>query len=177
MGHCSDQQAGRARQCGRASMAIRQGEARSQADWALRCLPCRACQRAAWRMHATRHCLPAATSDRQPQAACRMPLQPAACVACMAACSLLYSATIRPEQACLQPITEAQALSAWVYARRCTLISFFGTPDKIGTIQRRLAWPLRKDDTQKNREMVPKFFVQVGGTGRILARRRRTAEA
>ena len=29
--------------------------------------------------------------------------------------------------------------------------------DKNGTIQRRLAWPLRKDDTH-NREMVPNFF-------------------
>ena len=28
---------------------------------------------------------------------------------------------------------------------------------KIGTIQRRLAWPLRKDDTQKSR-MVSNFF-------------------
>ncbi|KAL4607437.1 hypothetical protein ACB092_09G174100 [Castanea dentata] len=26
-----------------------------------------------------------------------------------------------------------------------------GTSDKIGTIQRRLAWPLRKDDTLKSR--------------------------
>ncbi|WOH05863.1 hypothetical protein DCAR_0625286 [Daucus carota subsp. sativus] len=26
-----------------------------------------------------------------------------------------------------------------------------GTSDKIGTIQRRLAWPLRKDDTHKSR--------------------------
>ena len=30
--------------------------------------------------------------------------------------------------------------------------------DKIGTIQRRLAWPLRKDDTHKSRR-VTKFFV------------------
>jgi len=33
--------------------------------------------------------------------------------------------------------------------RSCT--RFGGTYTKIGTIQRRLAWPLRKDDTQ-NRE-------------------------
>ena len=30
--------------------------------------------------------------------------------------------------------------------------------DKIGTIQRRLAWPLRKDDTHKSRR-VTKFLV------------------
>ncbi|KAI9385717.1 hypothetical protein POPTR_011G103301v4 [Populus trichocarpa] len=33
-----------------------------------------------------------------------------------------------------------------------------GTSDKIGTIQRRLAWPLRKDDTHKSRNG-PNFFV------------------
>ena len=34
---------------------------------------------------------------------------------------------------------------------------FGGTYTKIGTIQRRLAWPLRKDDTQ-NREAFHIFF-------------------
>ena len=38
------------------------------------------------------------------------------------------------------------------------LDSLRGSSDKIGTIQRRLAWPLRKDDTQKSRS-VPSFFV------------------
>ncbi|CAK9218468.1 unnamed protein product [Sphagnum troendelagicum] len=33
------------------------------------------------------------------------------------------------------------------------------TSDKIGTIQRRLAWPLRKDDTHKSRNG-PNFFSQ-----------------
>ena len=32
-----------------------------------------------------------------------------------------------------------------------TLDSFQGSSVKIGTIQRRLAWPLRKDDTHKSR--------------------------
>ncbi|KAG0571007.1 hypothetical protein M758_6G195900 [Ceratodon purpureus] len=32
------------------------------------------------------------------------------------------------------------------------------TSDKIGTIQRRLAWPLRKDDTHKSRNG-PNFFL------------------
>ena len=37
--------------------------------------------------------------------------------------------------------------------------SGFGpTYTKIGTIQRRLAWPLRKDDTQ-NREAFQTFFI------------------
>jgi len=35
---------------------------------------------------------------------------------------------------------------------------FGGTYIKIGTIQRRLAWPLRKDDTQ-NREAFHIFFL------------------
>ena len=34
-----------------------------------------------------------------------------------------------------------------------SLDSFRGTSVKIGTIQRRLAWPLRKDDTHKSRSV------------------------
>ena len=37
------------------------------------------------------------------------------------------------------------------------LDSLRGSSDKIGTIQRRLAWPLRKDDTHKSRS-VPSFL-------------------
>ncbi|KAL5150710.1 hypothetical protein HKD37_13G037278 [Glycine soja] len=33
-----------------------------------------------------------------------------------------------------------------------------GTSDKIGTIQRRLAWPLRKDDTHKSRNVTRAYF-------------------
>ena len=36
----------------------------------------------------------------------------------------------------------------------------FGTSVKIGTIQRRLAWPLRKDDTHNSRSSIEVFFVQ-----------------
>ena len=39
--------------------------------------------------------------------------------------------------------------------------------DKIGTIQRRLAWPLRKDDTHKSRS-VPSFFSRSSGNCRPL---------
>ncbi|KAK9000183.1 hypothetical protein V6N11_080688 [Hibiscus sabdariffa] len=35
-----------------------------------------------------------------------------------------------------------------------------GTSDKIGTIQRRLAWPLRKDDTHKSRNELKDQMVQ-----------------
>ena len=35
----------------------------------------------------------------------------------------------------------------------CTMDSFRGSSVKIGTIQRRLAWPLRKDDTHKSRRV------------------------
>ena len=38
--------------------------------------------------------------------------------------------------------------------------SFRGTSVKIGTIQRRLAWPLRKDDTHKSRR-VDDFFCKI----------------
>ncbi|KAG6773391.1 hypothetical protein POTOM_020666 [Populus tomentosa] len=38
-----------------------------------------------------------------------------------------------------------------------------GTSDKIGTIQRRLAWPLRKDDTHKSRnaDVLVKLFPAI----------------
>ena len=35
----------------------------------------------------------------------------------------------------------------------CPVDSLRGSSDKIGTIQRRLAWPLRKDDTHKSRSV------------------------
>ena len=38
-----------------------------------------------------------------------------------------------------------------------------GSSVKIGTIQRRLAWPLRKDDTHKSRS-VNNFFVEIQQT-------------
>ena len=41
--------------------------------------------------------------------------------------------------------------------------SLRGSSDKIGTIQRRLAWPLRKDDTHKSRS-VPSFLYPSGPT-------------
>ena len=41
--------------------------------------------------------------------------------------------------------------------------SLRGSSDKIGTIQRRLAWPLRKDDTHKSRN-VPSFLYPSGPT-------------
>ena len=42
-------------------------------------------------------------------------------------------------------------------AKMSLLDSLRGSSVKIGTIQRRLAWPLRKDDTHKSRS-VPNFF-------------------
>ena len=41
----------------------------------------------------------------------------------------------------------------------CTLDSFRGSSVKIGTIQRRLAWPLRKDDTHKSRSDTSFFLL------------------
>ena len=40
-----------------------------------------------------------------------------------------------------------------------TLLLSFGTSDKIGTIQRRLAWPLRKDDTHSTRNGSKLFWL------------------
>ena len=47
-------------------------------------------------------------------------------------------------------------------------LSFVGFPSgfpsvKIGTIQRRLAWPLRKDDTHKSRSVTHFFFSTFNG--------------
>jgi hypothetical protein len=39
------------------------------------------------------------------------------------------------------------------------LDSLWGSSVKIGTIQRRLAWPLRKDDTHKSRSVLF-FYIQ-----------------
>ena len=43
-------------------------------------------------------------------------------------------------------------------------ITSFGTHEKIGTIQRRLAWPLRKDDTRS----IEKWFQIFLGVVRLL---------
>ena len=43
--------------------------------------------------------------------------------------------------------------------------SLRGSSVKIGTIQRRLAWPLRKDDTHKSRSVNNSLF-KLGGSGR-----------
>jgi len=44
--------------------------------------------------------------------------------------------------------------------------SLMGTSVKIGTIQRRLAWPLRKDDTHKSRSVPSFFFTQQSFRGK-----------
>ena len=46
-------------------------------------------------------------------------------------------------------------------ARNVLLDSLRGSSVKIGTIQRRLAWPLRKDDTHKSRSVTNFFFVSL----------------
>jgi len=43
------------------------------------------------------------------------------------------------------------SLPKTTYKNNKSLDSFRGSSVKIGTIQRRLAWPLRKDDTHKSR--------------------------
>ena len=49
-------------------------------------------------------------------------------------------------------------LSSSAYLAPAWLDSLRGSSVKIGTIQRRLAWPLRKDDTHKSRS-VTNFFA------------------
>ena len=64
------------------------------------------------------------------------------------------------------PTSASRGETVW-FIKKSTAASIVpsGTSDKIGTIQRRLAWPLRKDDTHKLRNG-PNFFeisVQVPG--------------
>ena len=59
------------------------------------------------------------------------------------------------------------AMSSYVSALPPKLASL-ETSDKIGTIQRRLAWPLRKDDTHKSRNG-PNFFVFFSPKSRALS--------
>lgn len=57
-------------------------------------------------------------------------------------------------------------VDVWASMLCCAAESSFvssETSDKIGTIQRRLAWPLRKDDTHKSRNG-PDFFVPLSGS-------------
>jgi len=58
----------------------------------------------------------------------------------------------------IYPIFSVWAQKSWYILEKVTT-SFVSseTSDKIGTIQRRLAWPLRKDDTHKSRNG-PNFF-------------------
>ena len=69
-----------------------------------------------------------------------------------------------------------------LYLREMKLTYLFGTEQtncacsgstyiKIGTIQRRLAWPLRKDDTQIREafQILPLISYQVGRVGDLLA--------
>ncbi len=50
----------------------------------------------------------------------------------------------------------------YIYWKCIHICASSETSDKIGTIQRRLAWPLRKDDTHKSRNgsnfFIPFFF-------------------
>ena len=41
----------------------------------------------------------------------------------------------------------------------CPVDSLWGSSDKIGMIQRRLAWPLRKDDTHRSRRVTSFLLV------------------
>ncbi|PWA76019.1 hypothetical protein CTI12_AA238240 [Artemisia annua] len=66
---------------------------------------------------------------------------------------------IQVEKAKFIPHRPEEELITCLYSSE-TRLTFVpsGTSDKIGTIQRRLAWPLRKDDTHKSRNG-PNFFL------------------
>ena len=56
-------------------------------------------------------------------------------------------------------VTESKDIHSHdLYYLNFGFMMYFGTFDKLGTIQRRLAWPLRKDDTHKSRNG-PNFFA------------------
>ena len=48
-------------------------------------------------------------------------------------------------------------LTVYIYIYVCIR----GSSDKLATIQRRLAWPLRKDDTHKNREVYQNISIRL----------------
>ena len=48
---------------------------------------------------------------------------------------------------------EVERAVSMLFGRPLDLDSLRGSSVKIGTIQRRLAWPLRKDDTHKSRSV------------------------
>lgn len=60
----------------------------------------------------------------------------------------------------LSHLVQSQRQSMTYKSERRHHIVSSETSDKIGTIQRRLAWPLRKDDTHKSRNG-PNFFADL----------------
>ena len=56
-------------------------------------------------------------------------------------------------------LNDLHRAQSWLFG--CTMMSdsLRRSSVKIGTIQRRLAWPLRKDDTHKSRSVNNFFFV------------------
>jgi len=67
-------------------------------------------------------------------------------------CYMLYLLAFSPTS------LGSENISTFIYYKRTRRLVPSGTSDKIGTIQRRLAWPLRKDDTHKSRNG-PNFFA------------------
>jgi hypothetical protein len=61
--------------------------------------------------------------------------------------------TLRSSQAVLHPVGLLILVSGGRLGFPFVLDSLRGSSVKIGTIQRRLAWPLRKDDTRKSRSV------------------------
>ncbi|CAM6068841.1 unnamed protein product [Sphagnum tenellum] len=71
-----------------------------------------------------------------------------------------HSPRLRSCNKITQPRCPLFACCFWVYIKSIFYHAVVAseTSDKIGTIQRRLAWPLRKDDTHKSRNG-PNFFL------------------
>ncbi|RDY02619.1 hypothetical protein CR513_13889, partial [Mucuna pruriens] len=58
---------------------------------------------------------------------------------------IVYHSSVSPTP------TKYASFTQFIYQQGSMYVVPSGTSDKIGTIQRRLAWPLRKDDTHKSR--------------------------
>ena len=59
--------------------------------------------------------------------------------------------TMRNSEYSFLPIIDFTSVFYGIYFTRFPFAPSSDKSDKIGTIQRRLAWPLRKDDTHKSR--------------------------
>jgi len=81
-----------------------------------------------------------------------------------------YPSTVGPASAAQFPMYEVESAPPGLVSRRWAPTSpdsLRGSSVKIGTIQRRLAWPLRKDDTHKSRRVHNFFAAEIFTAGAL----------